>query len=448
MIVARSLLAHSTNPKPSSLCAANQATNNASATSDQDQASHRKYVESLEREVSLKRILEQNLRDLQSQYYGAVKELDEYKGSSETKILEFEQNVLELNKKLENSRNDLVDAQDQISKSEKQLNELKESSQNLEKKYHRAKKIIKDMQAREQSFNRREQLYQQKLDEIEYELGVLIESIDKTVYEDALNYFSLVDSNPTCQRQHQARLDVFGLIRKMLNNFSLNQMTQNPQIKQRVVSILEQQLANLLVASNGSTSISSNVPIATATAMISNTSDNSQHQQPQHLQLIEPGNKRIPNYQLASHRLSQPNLPHSIGLGSVKPPAKLFHGSNPLPVPTNGSGPSPPQSVNSYPSTNSLNSLNTNNNMNCNLTTSGTTTVPAATTNNNNNNTMTSNLMIPKQKDQSSMNDVNLNTIPVGSNLISDEKFRPAPDIQVPYQTGEWHDKCGKFSNN
>lgn len=365
------------------------------------------YIESLKREIGLKRILEQNLRDLQSQYYEAVKELDEYKSNNEHKLTELGEQLREVGCKFESSQNELSDARDQSAQLEKQLAEIKDSSQILEKKYHRAKRIIKDMQSREQSFTRREQLYQQKLDEIEFELGVLIESIDRTIYDDGLKYCSIADGTG-CVRQHQINMDAFGLMKQMLSNFNANQSTQNPQIKQRVISILEQQLANLMVSTNGTSSIAATLPIFQP--ITSNTvSDRSQ--------IIDSGSSSRHNqtYQLASHRLSQPNLPHPIGVGGQ--PTKMFHVLNPI---LTSNEPSPPQSVNSYPSTNSLNSLNNNNN---------------SIVNNNN-------VVLPaKLREQPSISDLQLNAPIQSSTTNIDEKFIQAPDTQVLYQTNEWHDK-------
>lgn len=398
-------------------------------------------MESLEREVSLKRILEQNLRDLQSQYYEAVKELDDYKGETETKVSELEQNLRTLNTKLEGSQTELCDVREQSEKFEKQLNDIKDSSQTLEKKYHRAKRIIKDMQSREQSFNRREQLYQQKLDEIEFELGVLINSVDKTIYDDGLKFFSLIDNqtnttNQHCQ-QHQAQLNAFGLIKQMLKNFKANPSTQNPQIKQRVVSILEQQLANLVALANGNQAVSGSVTLVSP-HLIGRQSLSSDiiSQQLTTTTIVDSNNKNGQQHsQLASHRLSQPNLPHPVGVSGQ--PTKLFHGLNPIPVPVNTNESSPPQSVNSYPSTNSLNSLNNNNSNNNNNS--------SLVNNNNNSNVM----MVAKLRaEQPLVNDLQLNNmpsiVPSSATVSNEDKFQPVPDIQVPYQTNEWHDKPGK----
>lgn len=407
--------------------AADQMPQNQDTKYEEEQTTYSKeYIESLERELSLKHILEQNLRDLQSQYYEAVKESDEYK----SKFTEIEQNFQTMSGKFENSKNELTDTREQTSQLEKQLNDIKESSQTLEKKYHRAKRIIKDMQSREQSFNRREQLYQQKLDEIEYELGVLIESIDRTIYEDGLKFYALTDNNNSINvpNQKQAQLDVFGLIRQMLNNFSANQSTQNPQIKQRVVSILEQQLANLMIITNGNAAVAGTVsvnsnpnqPNATTKTAISNDQIYSSANDSKNNQ------NQVHNY--ASHRLSQPNLPHPVGVGGQ--PTKMFHGLNPVPMPIMLNEPSPPQSVNSYPSSNSLNSLNNNNNNNNN-------------SNINNNNT----IMTTKMRELPSISDLQLNLPSLTPSTTAavaptnEEKFEPVADIQVPFQTNEWHDK-------
>lgn len=333
---------------------------------------------------------------------------------------------------MEISQNELSDAREQSTELQKQLNDIKDSSQTLEKKYHRAKRIIKDMQSREQSFNRREQLYQQKLDEIEFELGVLINSVDKTIYDDGIKFFSLIDSiSNSQQRQHQAQLDAFGLIRQMLNNFRANPSTQNPQIKQRVVSILEQQLANLMVLANGNQAVTGCVPIVAAHSIGRQSLSSDIISQ----QLTTMDNKSklsqnsTANSQSASHRLSQPNLPHPVGVSGQ--PTKLFHNLNPLPISVSTNEPSPPQSVNSYPSTNSLNSLNNNNN--------------TSSMNNNNNNIM----MAAKLREQPMVNDLQLNTmssvVSSSATVSNEEKFQPVPDIQVPYQTNEWHDKPGKI---
>lgn len=379
------------------------------------------YIQSLEREVSLKRILEQNLRDLQSQYYESVKELDEFKGTSDLKVTDLEKNVVDLNAKIEGLRNELTDVQEASAQLEKNLNDTKESSQVLEKKYHRAKRIIKDMQSREQSYNRREQLYQQKLDEIEFELGLLIESIDRTVFDDAIKFFNLTDP-VVCQQQHQVRLDVFGLLKQILNNFSSCKSTQNAQIKQRIVSILEQQLANLMATTNGTT----------PTTVIQDLVVGSNNRLPLTRTNFASDSESVRfghNNPYASHRLSQPNLPHPIGVSGQ--PSKFFQGLTPLPVPLSTNEPSPPQSVNSYPSSNSLNSLHNNNN----------------NTSNMNNNNLT--LMPIKLRDQQQLlpatteehsNVANAAEASLAS-CIAEEKFKPVPDIQVPYQTNEWHDK-------
>lgn len=366
------------------------------------------YIESLKREVALKRILEQNLRDLQSQYYGAVKELDDYKSNAESQLSELRENICDFNNKLEASQHELSDAREQSSQFESQLNDIKESSQILEKKYHRAKKIIKDMQSREQSFNRREQLYQQKLDEIEHELGVLIESIDRTIYEDGIKYINVTDG-ASCPRQHRYTLDAFGLIRQLLKDFNDDQSTQNPQIKQRVVSILEQKLASLMATAGAK---------GTQHMRASASIDDPQLKTSQ----IDEQNRHSQNlsYQLASHRLSQPNLPHPIGVGGQ--PTKLFHNINPPPMSAAPHESSPPQSVNSFPSTNSLNSLNNNNHL---------------STNNNNHNHNKFNNDQP-----STGGNFQLSTHNMILGTPDTDKFQPTLDIQVPpYQTNEWHDK-------
>lgn len=416
----------------------------AEKSEEDDRNDSKEYIESLERELNLKRILEQNLRDLQSQYYEAVKELDDYKSTNEIKLNELEKNVNELNSKLECCQNEFKDTTEQSNQFEKQYNDIKESSQILEKKYHRAKRIIKDMQAREQSFSRREQLYQQKLDEIEYELGLLIDSVYKTIHEDSLKFNDIFDTNTntatSCQRQHYIRLDSFGLIRQILGNFNNNQSTQNPQIKQRVVSILEQQLANLMIISNHTPPVGSMTTVGTIPIVSQSTknisSDISSMQQAQ-FDSIGKQSHESNSYQLASHRLSQPNLPHPIGVGGQ--PTKVFHGSNPMPITSvmSTTEPSPPQSVNSYPSTNSLNSLNNNNNINSL----------------NNNNLKTANNNLYPMKQTQPLSDIQIGgsgnmlasltstTSTAASTIISDDKFHSIPDIQVPYQTNEWHDK-------
>lgn len=368
--------------------------------------------------MGLKRILEQNLRDLQCQYYESVKELDEYKGSTETKTGELEGTINELNCKIDTLRNELGDVRENFNQVEKDLNDTKESSQVLEKKYHRAKRIIKDMQSREQSYNRREQLYQQKLDEIEFELGLLVESIDQTIFNEGIKFFNLIDANG-CQKNHQAKLDALGLIRQILNNFSSSQSTQNAQIKQRVVSILEQQLANLMVSSNENETTTTSDLFVGSSITKSSTRSNLLSDNIESLKFSHNSNTPY-----ASHRLSQPNLPHPIGVGGQ--PTKFFHGLNPLPVFVTTNEPSPPHSVNSYPSSNSLNSLNNNNN----------------SSNINNNNT----LMAGKLREQIASNELQSSNSPmvIANSLtasIAEEKFKPVPDIQVPYQVNEWHDK-------
>jgi hypothetical protein len=414
---------------------------------DEEQASSRRdYIESLEREVSIKRILEQNLRDLQSQYYETVKQLDSFKSDAETKILQLEDDLAEIRNRYESAQTELADAREHSNQSEKQLNDIKESSQLLEKKYHRAKRIIKDMQAREESFTRREQLYQQKLDEIEFELGVLINTIDKTIYEDGLKFFSLNPAD-SCSKQHQTRLDVFGLIKQMMDNFNNNNKTQSAQIKQRIATMLEQQLAILLANSNGCTSITAGpvVPIppiapssatsqqfstssASTTAnnshrLSTTTNNNNNYSNINNNNNNNDDNKHSQNYPYASHRLSQPNMPHPIGVGGQ--PTKIFHGLSAAPVVAPMNEPSPPHSVNSYPSTNSLNSLSNNNNNAHN-------SLPPANSKMQDHHQVAANTIGNNESDLA----------PARQTTTSDEVFQPTPtDVQVPYQTNEWHDK-------
>ena len=255
------------------------------------------------------------------------------------------------------------------------------------------------------------------MDEIEYELGVLISSIDRTIYEDGIKYFRIAD-NCNSNNKHQTQLDVFGLIKQMLNNFNSNQSTQSAQIKQRIITIVEQQLANLMATSDRETSaICSVTPSIAPITQIQLTTNISNDTSKNHLLNSNSSNvnftERTQTYQYASHRLSQPNLPHPIGVGGQ--PTKLFHNINPLPVTISLNEPSPPQSVNSYPSSNSLNSLSNNNNISIN----------------NNNNAKII-------RDQQEPNDRHLNLAVTSTN---DESFQQAPDIQAPYKTNEWHDK-------
>lgn len=415
---------------------------------DGDEASKRReYVEFLEREANLKRILEQNLRDLQSQYYETVKQLDGTKGKAEARIAELEETLAEVRNRCESNQNELEDSREQTRRLSKELSDIKESSQLLEKKYHRAKKIIKDMQARDESFTRREQLYQQKLDEIEYELGVLISTIDKTIFDEGLAFFSIIDSSsPTCLRQHQSRLDVFGLIRQMMNNFSQSSATQSAQIKQRIVSMLEQQLANLLALSNGGTSVTGSlIPVPPTVPQVGASKGQAevgkQADGGNHFSSIGSGksakhnnnnnnnssinnNTEKRNYNnYAAHRLSQPNMPHPIGVDGQ--PTKIFHGLTPVPIGTAlANESSPPQSVNSYPSSNSLNSLNNNNNNNNHASLSG-----------------------PKLRELPSDPSLALpaqNLPSLNDDLFQATATQPAAqptDAQAPYQTDAWHEK-------
>lgn len=356
----------------------------------------KEYIESLEREVNLKRILEQNLRDLQSQFYETVKQLDAHKSSSENALADVKQSFAELQNKFESSQNELSDSREQCGSLEKQLNDIKESSQLLEKKYHRAKKIIRDMQSREESFTRREQLYQQKLDEIEHELGLLINTFDCTIYDEGLRFFTLSDALG-CNKSHQTRLDAFGLLRQILANFQSNQSTQSAQIKQRIVSMLEQHLANLVARSNNCTTVSGTISPGKSAVSESDSTGNAQQK----------------HHPYAAHRLSHPNLPYPIGVGGQ--PTKIFHGLGPMPNTLTTNESSPPQSVNSYPSTNSLNSLNNNNQ-------------PTTVNNNIVSTKLTAVDAIPQQATSAAPTN---NT----------EEFQSPTDIQAPFQTNEWHDK-------
>ena len=372
--------------------------------------------------------MEQNLRDLQCQYYETVKQLDAHKSSSESVIAELRQSLAELQNRLEISQNNLADSEEKHCELEKQLNDIKESSQLLEKKYHRAKKIIKDMQSREESFTRREQLYQQKLDEIEHELGLLIETFDSTIMEEGLRYFSLDDSS-VCTKTHQTRLDVFGLLKRILDNFQTNDSTQSAQIKQRILSMLEQHLANLIARSNG-TSVTGTIGPSTSLAVDSQLDANRVQQLVG--QTKQPQQKQHP---YAAHRLSHPNLPYPIGVGGQ--PTKIFHGLAQITGTTqpnsmvpnannnNNNDTSLPQSVNSYPSSNSLNSLN----------------------NNNQPTTVNNNIISAKQQ----LVDIKTSVAPLGAlqatpNLLAakqlssaSEEINKQPD--VPFQTSEWHEK-------
>lgn len=381
---------------------------------EEDAARAKDHLESLEREVSVKRILEQNYRDLQSQYHDAVRKLDDSKRDSELKVRELMEKLDEMQSKFEISQSDLLDKQEQLDCYQKELDDNKESSQLLDKKYHKAKKIIKDMQSREQSFTRREQLYQQKLDEIEFELSAMIESVINTIKDEGINFY-----HPDgYDGQHKVRLDVFALFKRILSNFSDNQPTQNPQIKQRVMSILEQKLANLFAISNEHISVTSN-----NVASYNQDSINSCQKNDQAL-------NSKPTHQFASHRLSQPNLPHPIGVGGQ--PIRLFHAPTMNPGSTSiQNEASPPQSVNSYPSSNSLNSLN----------------------NNNNNNVINNNLIVaPKIREVPQNNDLPQAILsmvaPKLPTKISGDNFHQTPtDAQDPYQADEWHDKPGKCSH-
>lgn len=362
-----------------------------------------------------------------------MKQLDSFRGDAEKKIGKLEDELTESRNQLEATESELADAREQSNQREKQLNDIKESSQLLEKKYHRAKRIIKDMQSREESFTRREQLYQQKLDEIEYELGVLISTIDRTVYEDGLKYFTLMtgengannNNNNLCTKQHQIRLDVLGLIKRMMDNFNESKMSQSEQIKQRIVTMLDQQLASLLASSNGCASVTAGPVVPIPPVAVPNLCSVASTKPLNLMNNNNDDNKHNQNYSYASHRLSQPNMPHPIGVGGQ--PTTIFHGLGgaapmmPMVAPLNAE-PSPPQSVNSYPSTNSLNSLNTANNHH-----------------------QQAKLHDPHQAIHETGAENGTGQHQQPTSLLPEELFKsttaPPDVVQAPYQTNEWHDK-------
>lgn len=351
-------------------------------------------------------MLQSNLRELQIQYYEAVKQLDQFRAASDAKVLQFETTIAELTAKLEASDSKNASLVQESSQIEVQLNEARESTQLLEKKYHRAKKIVKELQTREQSYTRRENLYQQKLDEIEMELVRFVDCLNKTLFEDGLKFCKiLATNNSQAQALHKQKvqLDVFLLVRKLCANFNSDSSAENQQIKQRITAILEQQLANIIVNPSNMRTVTDFVEYST-TGNDSAECDSTAHQRHAH----------------AAHRLSQPNLPRPIGVAGQ--PTKQFHELQPLSnigAPTQNQ-PSPPQSVNSYPSSNSLNSLNNNNN-NENL---------------KGNYFPTSGLVTSTASSKKQTFDLQQQT------TGADDRFNhPPPDIQVPYTTDEWHDK-------
>lgn len=420
--------------------------NNNNNDTDNYNNNNKEYIESLEREVGLKRILEQNLRDLQSQYYEVVRELDEFKSSTEIKTETYEKSIVELEEKLEALQVELDASREQSSDLEKNSNDIKESSQLLEKKYHRAKKIIKDMQSREQSFTRREQLYQQKLDEIEYELGVLIETVCQTVNDDGLKFFRLLVSangnngagqDPTAELasngQARAQLNVFSFLKKMLDNFNSNEASQNQQIKQRVVSILEQKLISLMASNNNTTTVVGNIATVNGSkrsAAGSTTGPGQNDATPE--QSIEPLAASI--YQHQQQRPLSQVLPLGVtGSGTIADPTRLFHAMNSLPTPQSSIDellPKPISLGNLYTSTNSLESNGTSNNNNSNH----------VINNNNHNGTGASN----NGKSLQSMMPMYVSPVlptaaatqlAVAMDLTDDKAGAMA------YQSDEWHDK-------
>lgn len=423
-----------------------------------------------------------------------MRELDDYRSSQETKMDNYEASICDLKGSLEVAQNELSDRDEQTKCLRKEFNDIKESSQLLEKKYHRAKKIIKDMQSREQSFTRREQLYQQKLDEIEFELSQLIDSINNTINNEAINYVKLVKENinnttinnnnnknefSTSDPIIKAQINVFGLINKILDNFTNKQECQNPQIKQRVASILEQKLSQLIASHNNN----NNNGLMTNNNLI-NQSDmtTTNLQQQQHQDLVIPvvdcnGTLRRSHpigagLDATSYMTNRMSCPAGVNIIPNPPPpppppppaminplaglgplanSKFFNTTNQTNnnnIIANGNGGSPPHSVNSYPSSNSLNSLshhtNPNNNNNNNN---------SFTINNNNLVQLNSKINNNKSSDQVfSTNIIKNNNLPISSQIMGSNeqqdnniKYHSTPDVQNPYKTDEWHDKPGKF---
>lgn len=373
---------------------------------DDEAAKTKAYIESLEKEISFKRILEQNLRDLQSQYYESVRELDDYKGETNGKLAELKENAIALQLKLDTAQGEILDKQEHSECLNKELIELKESSQLLDKKYHKAKKIIKDMQTREQSYTRREQLYQQKLDEIEYELSSLIEAIIYTIKDEGINFYHIIDNvDELDSNQMRVRFDVFNLFKSMLSNFNDNKKTQNPQIKQRVVSILEQKLANMF-AQCGATSVTSSISTPNTDRLTS----------------LDLNRGTIPTNTVQSTnpfwaKLGQPAVPHPIGVGGQ--PIRLFHTPVDSLNPAQQSESSPPHSENSYPSSNSPTSLN----------------------NNNNNTAINKNAILNSKLHEPSIRGDSIALSSIAPTKSTDDKFQINPEVQDPFQTDEWHDK-------
>lgn len=438
--------------------------------SNEEAEKQRAYLESLEREVGLKRILEQNLRDLQSQYYESVRDLDNFRSSQETKESQLQSNLSELQNKLDASQTIVLDKDEQLKLLQIELNDIKESSQLVEKKYHRAKKIIKDMQLREQSFTRREQLYQQKLDEIEFELSQLIESINLTIKNDAINYYTLIKS-PTNGHQDnniplKGQLNIFGLIKKIIDNFNRHKESQNPQIKQRVASILEQKLATLIAQQNdNSTSVIANATIVTQQQQQQLTNTTSIDGLYLGSQQNINNNSSNNNAEIINNRASCPAdvsilaltttpapppmpLPHPIGINGTNKIFSLPTRNNPSNIQNTNDG-SPPQSVNSYPSSNSLNSLNNINNNN--------NSTSLNNFNHINNNlligstkqaliepTKTTTTTIANNQQQKIISDLSNQVVaPIVTNQLEQDltSATTTTDPQNPYKTDEWHDK-------
>lgn len=488
----------------------------------------------------MKQILEQNMRDLQGQYYQVVKDLDSAKSDHETQIKSIEETISAKKEEIADLNQRLQAVKDESDQHVARLNEYKDSSQLLEKKYHRAKKIIKEMQLREQSFNRREQIYQQKIDEIENELSAFVDSLSSKLEQMEQNkansgahrlptttptnsYPSVTDTNSQFGAQ--------SCLRAVLSDY--NKKPGNPEIRQRVLNILKQHInipdvfdhqtvrslhgtsmaemedttmqqqqqltgsrlsdhqviasqlddsmnhhsINLLTSDgmghhNSDHEVISNSFEPTSLSLISDNILNDHHQITTDSQnnLLQHATTAIPTTQQQHNptkfnviqRMSSMASTMSASIGgnqydqrqissSICPTTKqqqqatvsIVQSSNrhsQPPIMINSSmskiahnrlslhQPSPPDSVNSYTSSASLNSLSVGGPMG-----TSTSNLPMGDTN----------LTVSATSSKSQLSQQRSN-LPISS--ASSSNFIPVSNIQVPYETVEWHEKPGNYN--
>ncbi|KAG9510402.1 Neurabin-1, partial [Fragariocoptes setiger] len=410
--------------------------------SEQQAQTNNKHIELLEQEAQLKLILENNLRELQCQYYQLAKELEKTRSAGETQVNSLNEQLRANQAKCNDQEQRINEMQCKLDQYEKSLAETGESGQLLEKKYHRAKKIIKELQQREQSFNRREQIYQQKIEEIECELSQFVATVKQRLqlnssssdsYVQSSSMMSLTSNN---QSGHPLNKSSFMFnadqcLSDILSDFALKPES-NQQIRQRFLSIIQRQLdLDNLSTDSAATFQDTAARVATVSHQPLNplfgccaqSIDQPQQQhkkgiaplvQPRHNTIVNKNNSNpgprpasLAHFTESQHGPSVNNNDdknNRNSIHSILTTATLQHHQ-----------PSPADSVNSYPSSVSLNSLTPQPNA---------VKVPTA---------------VGSVYDQPTPKSSLSSVVPAPT---STSNLAPIdPNSQAPYQTGEWHEK-------